>query len=340
LAPTLDNLGGCDRHIRFGLRVRSDHTGPVAGEREEMEDMRIPSYGSVYQIGHEAIADIFADPVILEEKIDGSLFAFCHTWQDEIFMRSKGSEIFITEDGCSQQMFKRASQTVKELSLNLNPTYFYYGEYLQKPKHNVHAYNRVPEKNIIIFDVCDENCKFLTHEEKLRESERIGLECVPIIFDGKVENFDQFMSYLERESILGGQKIEGFVVKNYERYTKDKKYMKGKFVSERFKETHAKNWKSDGNKQEIQAMIIKTLRTEARWLKAISHLAEKGILENSPRDIGNLIKEVQSDIEKEEKEFIMGKLYGHFKNNIMRGVVRGLPEWYKEELAKSVLNRP
>jgi len=298
--------------------------------------MKIPSYGSVYQMGHSAITDIFSDPVILEEKIDGSLFAFHHSWQDEIFMRSKGSEIFITEDGCSQQMFNRAAETVKELALDLNPDYYYYGEFLQKPKHNVYAYSRVPEKHIIIFDISDANQIFLDCEAKRNEAERIGLECVPLIFKGKVKNFDQFMSYLETESILGGQKIEGFVIKNYSRFTKDKKYMKGKFVSERFKESHSKNWKSDGNKTEILTMIIETLRTEARWQKAIAHLRDEGKLEKSPRDIGSLIKEVQADIEKEEKEFIMGKLYGHFKNNIMRGVVRGLPEWYKEELAKTV----
>jgi hypothetical protein len=296
--------------------------------------MEISSYGDVYQIGHKAVVDIFADPVTIEEKIDGSLFAF-NLVDGELYMRSKGTAIYKTDDGeCSAAMFNRAVKAVDKIRGELNPAYTYYGEYLQKPKHNIYAYDRVPQNHIIIFDIKSGEESFLSHAEKIVEAARLGFECVPLLYSGTVRGLEQLKAFLQKDSILGGQKIEGFVVKNYSRFTPDKKVMKGKYVSEQFKETHEKNWKSDGNKQEIQALLINSLRTDARWLKAIQHLREKDKLTNSPKDIGNLMKEVQIDIEKEESEYIKDQLYKHFRKNILRGVTRGLPEWYKEQLAQ------
>lgn len=34
--------------------------------------MNINSYPTVYQIGHNAIQDIFADEVLIEEKVEGN----------------------------------------------------------------------------------------------------------------------------------------------------------------------------------------------------------------------------------------------------------------------------
>ena len=34
------------------------------------------SYPSIYALGHKAVADIFVEPVLIEEQIDGSQFSF------------------------------------------------------------------------------------------------------------------------------------------------------------------------------------------------------------------------------------------------------------------------
>ncbi|MEA3421003.1 MAG: hypothetical protein U9Q97_04940, partial [Acidobacteriota bacterium] len=169
---------------------------------------------------------------------------------------------------------------------------------------------------------------------KQEEAQKINLECVPLLYEGNVKDFTELKAFLNRISILGGTKIEGMVIKNYNLYTADKKYMKGKYVSEAFKETHQKNWKVDGTKKEIVQEIIMGLRTEARWDKAIQHLKERDELTDSLKDIGPLLKEVQVDIEKEEEEAIKDALYKHFKKNILRGAIGGFPEYYKEKLAK------
>lgn len=109
-------------------------------------------------------------------------------------------------------------------------------------------------------------------------------------------------------------------MKNYARFGRDKKALLGKFVSEAFKEVHAKEWKtSNPSNGDIILQITGTLKTAARWNKAVQHLREAGKLEDSPRDIGLLMKEVPTDIEKEEVDYIKDKLYEYAWPHIRRG---------------------
>jgi hypothetical protein len=34
------------------------------------------SYSSIYALGHKALAELFMEPVLIEEKVDGSQFSF------------------------------------------------------------------------------------------------------------------------------------------------------------------------------------------------------------------------------------------------------------------------
>lgn len=78
--------------------------------------------------------------------------------------------------------------------------------------------------------------------------------------------------------------------------------------------------------------LAKVYGTQARWLKAAQHLRDAGTLDNSPRDIGNLLKEVVQDVSKECKEEIQQKLWEHFWPQLRRMLTGGLPEWWKERL--------
>lgn len=72
----------------------------------------------------------------------------------------------------------------------------------------------------------------------------------------------------------------------------------------------------------------------ARWQKAIIHLREKGQLEDSPKDIGKLIAEIQNDVLSDSIDYIKDRLWEWAAKDIKRGCVGGFPEWYKEELLK------
>lgn len=304
----------------------------------------IPSYPSIYALGHRAIADIFSSPVVIEEKVDGSQFSMSIDAETlKLSCRSKGKDIVID---APEKMFMTAVEIAKWLPLHIGWTYRC--EYLSKPKHNTLAYARVPRKHLIVFDVMTGPETYLTPTEKRAEADRIGLECVPCFYDGTGFIGGEAMGIsegraeelLQNDSILGGCKVEGFVVKNYAIFTPDKKIAIAKYVSEAFKEKHKHEWKkSNPTAGDFVQHIIGELKTEARWNKAIQHLRDDGRLDKSPKDIGALIKEVQMDAAKEEEQSIKDSLYQHFWPQIQRGIIAGLPEWYKEKLAGAALTK-
>lgn len=291
------------------------------------------SYPKIYSVGHRAVKDILNGPVLVEEKVDGSQFSFGNV-DGELRVRSKGA-VMVTD--APEKMFTAAMDTVKVLAADLHPEWTYRGEYLRVPKHNALAYDRIPKGHVIIFDVNTDQEGYLDYDQKADEAKRLGLECVPLVYRGMVDSIDLFRSFLDRTSILGGQKIEGVVVKpeKYDIFGEDKKVLMAKFVSEAYKEVHAGEWKkSNPSNGDILELLGAEYRSPARWNKAVQHLTEAGLLESSPRDIGALMKEVPVDVENECAAEIKEKLWRWAWPHIRRKAVAGLPEWWKDELVK------
>lgn len=287
------------------------------------------SYPSIYALGHRAIADILKGTFVVEEKVDGSQFSMGRGLDGTLACRSKGKELIVD---APEKMFAKAVETAA--SLDLKPGWVYRGEYLQSPKHNTLAYRRVPEKHVIIFDVCTGPETYLTPNEKLTECERLGVECVPCFFEGTLETFPADVvgleNFLLRESILGG-KVEGVVVKNYGVFTAEGKIAIAKKVSAEFQEKHRHEWKkSNPTQSDVVQFLTTQLATEARWNKAIQHLRDAGQLTESPKDIGPLIKEIQADTAREEAYEVKETLFKHFWPHISRGIIHGFPEYYKK----------
>lgn len=293
--------------------------------------MKISSYSKIFNIGHPRIAELFDGEVVVEEKIDGSQISF-GIINGELNIRSRGADM--THQ--APKMFAKGVEQIEKCENSLLDGYIYRGEYLSKPKHNTLVYERTPTNYIIIFDI-DRNGQtdYLSYKDKVYEARNLGFECVPMLYQGKIDNFDDFIKLLDEESILGGTTIEGMVIKNYNRWTVDGKTMMGKFVSEKFKEKHQKDRKGRNFiSKDILTIIGETYRTEARWEKAIQHLKERGELTNEPKDIGPLIKEVHQDILEECKDEIAEKLFKWGWKQIYRRFTVGLPEYYKKKLAK------
>ncbi len=289
------------------------------------------SYPKIYALGHRALEELLLDPVIVEEKVDGSQFSF-GIFDGELKVRSKGAIINMV---APEKMFIKACETVQNIGAGLTEGWTYRGEYLAKPKHNTLLYDRIPDQHIIIFDINIGDQCYLSWNDKKKEAARLGLEVVPKMFEGTISTPHQFREMLSNISCLGGQKVEGVVVKNYKRFGLDKKALMGKFVSEEFKEVHSKAWKESNpkGKDVIQGMVDK-YKTEARWHKAVQHLGEEGLLDVSPKDIGLLMKEVQLDTLDECSADIKEDLFKWAWPKVRRSLVGGLPEWYKEQLLK------
>lgn len=289
------------------------------------------SYPKVYALGHAAIVDLLKDDVVVEEKIDGSQFSF-GIRGGVLHCRSKGAIINVE---APEKMFEEAVKTALSRASLLKEGWTIRCEYLKKPKHNTLAYDRIPKAHLIVFDVDTGDQKYLDPTDRFITARDLRLECATTFYSGRIESLDQFKDLLNTQSVLGGQKVEGVVIKNYHRFGRDGKALMGKYVSEEFKEVHKKDWKERHPAgADIKQQIGEALRTPARWEKSIQHLRDAGQLQNSPVDIGPLIKEISQDVLEECREEIMEKLMKWAWKDISRMVTRGFPEWYKERLAK------
>lgn len=289
---------------------------------------QIPSYPSIYALGHRAVADLFAgDEVVIEEKFDGSQFSFA-VLGGELHCRSKGVAIDIA---APDKLFAIAVATVKSVQHLLLPEHVYRCECIARPKHNVLTYERVPAGNLVLFDVELPGQNFMDTQQKFDEARRLSIE--PGFQLGRGGPPESLPKLLDCISILGGCKIEGVVVKNYARFGVDKKILIGKFVSTEFKEKHQRQWPKPGKSDHV-ALLISELRNEARWRKAVQHLRDDGVDVGIPEAIGPLIREIIADTLKDETVFIQERLFEIFRREISSGITRGFPEWFKQQLAE------
>lgn len=294
--------------------------------------MTIPAFPKIFSIGSQQTERLFQGEVEITEKIDGSQIGF-GIIDGELIIRSKGCRIF---PETADKMFKKGVEYILSIQDKLSEGVVYYGEYLKSNKHNVLAYDREPKNNIMLYGIVESIDKFHKHAIIKERAEELGLEVVPLLFKGKVETIEDLKSNLDRVSELGKCKIEGFVVKNYnEQLLIDGQVipiLMGKYVSEQFKEVHNKEWKSQSTGKGRWEVYKSQFCNTARWCKAIQHLRDSGQLTNSPKDIGALLREVNTDIEAEEKENIKEFLWDEFGKEVLREAGKGLPIWYKERL--------
>lgn len=296
------------------------------------------SPGSIYNLGHRAVAELLQHPVQVQEKVDGSFFAFGVFLDDQgepkLSIRSKGSMIY---PEAPPGIFAGAVATVRDLYDKgfLIPGYMYRGEALQRPKHNTLHYSRTPKDHIILFDVAVDEESFLDYGALDAQGERLGLEVVPQLWTGEGLSAGQLREFLSRDSVLGGQKIEGVVIKPLvPLFGPDKKRLTAKYVSEHFREVHVGEWqKSNPGGSDILATLGAKYGTPARWDKAVIHLRERGIIQGDrPQDIGPCIKEIPADIWKEEEEAILRDIMKWARPHLDRMFTRGFPEYYKQRL--------
>lgn len=266
--------------------------------------------------------------MVIQEKTDGSQFSI-RVIDSILTCRSKGQQIVIDQPG----MFQRAVDTAMSVAGLLHDGWTYRCEFLGKLRHNAITYARMPAGNLVLYDVETGGQHYLDPASLETEAACLGIDVTPCFFQGVIKAVD-LPVYLERESFLGGSKVEGIVIKRYDKFGPDHKPMFGKLVSASFREVHEKAWKGDNLRgKDVVEFLGEKYRSEARWVKAIQHLAEAGQLQNAPQDIGPLLREIPADILKEEKEAIMEALFKWAWPQISRKAVAGFVDWYKERVA-------
>lgn len=297
----------------------------------------IRAFPKIFALGTTYISKILHDEVEVTEKIDGSQFVFGKDKDGELWMRSKGKVMY---RDAYDKMFDKAVEYVTSIEHLLFPNTAYYCEYLRQEKHNVLRYSRIPKNNLVLWGISNfmGDQFYSKHSAIVTAAERLGIEPVRLVHKGLIKNVEKVLDFIDtEESQLGGQ-MEGVVVKNYEQQFllggQPIPVMAGKYVSEKFKEVHRTSWsKEHTNGGKWQAFKL-GYNTEARWHKAIQHLRDNGELEGQPRDIGKLVKAIQSDIVDEEQDNIKDFLWKHFGQEVLRTACQGFPEFYKRYLAE------
>lgn len=296
----------------------------------------ITAFPKIFTLGQGYIADIFKDEVEITEKIDGSQFIFGKI-NGELLMRSKGTMILDYHSRAESDLFYPVIRWVMSIEDDIPEGSVFYGETLKTPKHNTLEYGRTPVNHFMLFGISTIAKSFTQSHAALAEQAKVlGCEVVPLLYKGKIAGLEDLEKYIGVLSVLGKTAAEGIVVKNYTQPFllggQPIPLMAGKYVTEHFKEVHRTNWNKENTSAGKWHIYKQQFRTEARWDKAIQHLAEKGELENAPRDIGKLIGEVKRDIAEEERENIKEFLWKQFGGEVLRVSTHGLPEYYKQRL--------
>lgn len=286
------------------------------------------SYPDIHPIGSRNLRHLFDGNVLIQEKVDGSQFRFMREADGKLRVRSKSQEFDIDN---ANGMFAAACKTVKEAGPNLPANWIFSGEVLSKPKHNVLAYDRCPKGNIALFDVRDETGTYYEPSGIAQWANTIGCEAVSYyhacaLASSELSSLNQ---YLENLSFLGGQKVEGIVIKNGDRS------LVGKLVSAAFKETAQRPAKKV--KDNIIDTVVAIYNLPTRFDKALIHLKEKGVIKGDRTDIGKIVSEVGTDIEKECEQEIKDLLYEDQWPMIRKDIVKNVAGWYMKKLESEVV---
>lgn len=219
-----------------------------------------------------------------------------------------------------------------------------FGEYMGTKTQNTLTYDRIPDNFLLVFDVMTSKGFITDHDSKKHWCDLKGLECVPEIWNGHGKDFSPKVieELLQSQSILGGPKIEGIVVKNYDKYFDGGKYsflegqwMVGKFVRKEFQEM---NMKAQRAKTDTMEKLKQKYNVEPRWDKAIQKSRDEGKLVSNMKDMRVLISEVLKDVEEECSDDIREELFKLYGKTIIKSSVRGLAEYYNKKLLESGLS--
>lgn len=289
--------------------------------------MEVTGYPKIYRLGLEEVADVLSHTVEITEKVDGSAFGFGFI-DGKLVLRSKRSVLPAT---VVSGMFAGATAAARAVCDKLIPDAVYWGETLEKPRHNKIAYGRVPRHHLALYGI-NVDGKYLSYETVKSEAERLGLDVVPLLFRGRIESLERLDKIFDdfQESFLGGD-VEGIVIRPI-----GDPCPSAKLVKDSFKEVmkrKEKVVKQDTKTEDAVRGFFESFATEARWTKAIQHLEEDGqITPNRPENIGVIIKEIQRDTLEEEEEFIKENLWVLYKRMFLRTLTEKFPKWYINEV--------
>lgn len=269
--------------------------------------MEQKKYHKIIRYGHKSTQDVLnkGDYIIIQEKIDGANASFA-VINGELKCWSRNREL--NESNTLEGFYGWVQQNVQVQKLLEGVVYF--GEWTAQHKVSYEGYM----KQFFLYDIYNLHLEEYVSFSMVRdEAKRLGLQLIPVFFEGEFESFEQLMSYVGRTDLGGKLKGkptgEGIVVKNVNYRDEFGKQVFVKLVIDGFREIQRQKQAKDSKKAFSEAESkVRECVTLPRVEKQVFKLIDNGLLdrEYGIEDMGFLLKHtspmVAEDILKEEMQ--------------------------------------
>lgn len=269
--------------------------------------MEQKKYHSIVRYGHISTREVLnrGDQIIIQEKVDGANASFAVV-DGELKCWSRNRELSMSNT--LEGFYVWAKQNIEVDKLLEGVVYF--GEWTAQHKVVYEGY----AKQFFLYDIYNLHLEEYVSFSMVRdEAKRLGLNLIPVFFEGEFESFEQLMSYVGRTELNGklGQEVsgEGIVVKNVDYRDSFGKQMFVKLVVDKFAEVQMQKAPKDPKKKFTpEELKVRECITSPRVEKQLFKMIEEGLLERDygVEDMGKILKHISplvaEDILKEEMD--------------------------------------
>ena len=269
--------------------------------------MEQKKYHSIVRYGHRSTREVLnrGDQIIIQEKVDGANASFAVV-DGELKCWSRNRELSMSNT--LEGFYVWAKQNIEVDKLLEGVVYF--GEWTAQHKVVYEGY----AKQFFLYDIYNLHLEEYVSFSMVRdEAKRLGLNLIPVFFEGEFESFEQLMSYVGRTALNGklGQEVsgEGIVVKNVDYRDRFGKQMFVKLVVDKFAEVQMQKAPKDPKKKFTpEELKVRECTTTPRVEKQLFKMIEEGLLDRDygVEDMGKILKHVSplvaEDILKEEMD--------------------------------------
>lgn len=274
---------------------------------ERKKKMEQKKYHSIVRYGHRSTREVLnrGDQIIIQEKVDGANASFAVV-DGELKCWSRNRELSMSNT--LEGFYVWAKQNIEVDKLLEGVVYF--GEWTAQHKVVYEGY----AKQFFLYDIYNLHLEEYVSFSMVRdEAKRLGLNLIPVFFEGEFESFEQLMSYVGRTELNGklGQEVsgEGIVVKNVDYRDRFGKQMFVKLVVDKFAEVQMQKAPKDPKKKFTpEELKVRECITSPRVEKQLFKMIEEGLLDRDygVEDMGKILKHVSplvaEDILKEEMD--------------------------------------
>lgn len=218
----------------------------------------------VERLGTSKVEDILFGECYVFPKIDGTNGS---VWLDDGVIKagSRNRELTLENDNQGFYNMVIADENLERF-LKAHPNLRLFGEYLVP--HTLKSYRDSAWRKFYVFDVMDENDKYLHYNDYSKLLDEYEIEYIPpmrIVKNPKEEYLSEYLARQNYYLIDEGDGVgEGVVVKNYDFVNKFGDQVWAKIVLNEFKEKHWKEMPSViSGKEMVEEKILDKFCTEA-----------------------------------------------------------------------------